>query len=146
MLVKKIMKVLSNLFGLNKKISASDIAVKDSNNKAITLDNFFKKKGICELWSGNLTDTSESITLSKTIDNFDLICIVTRNDAGAQSLFRLNNVVIPVLLYKDGGTNYNIPAGASNSIILNITSNNTIKVQSGISQYYSLMKVYGIKL
>ena len=44
------MKVLSNLFGLNKKISASDIAVKDSNNKAITLDNFFKKKGIWELW------------------------------------------------------------------------------------------------
>lgn len=34
------MKVLSNLFGLNKKISASDIAVKDNNGKAKTLDNY----------------------------------------------------------------------------------------------------------
>lgn len=33
MLVNKIMKVLSNLFGLNKKISANDIAVKSSENK-----------------------------------------------------------------------------------------------------------------
>ena len=30
------MKVLSNLFGLNKKISASDIAIKDNNGKAKT--------------------------------------------------------------------------------------------------------------
>ena len=34
MLVNNIMKVLSNLFGLNKKISANDIAVKSSDNKA----------------------------------------------------------------------------------------------------------------
>lgn len=34
MLVSNIMQVLSNLFGLNKKISANDIAVKSSNNKA----------------------------------------------------------------------------------------------------------------
>lgn len=33
MLVNKIMKVLSNLFGLNRKISANDVAVKSSNNK-----------------------------------------------------------------------------------------------------------------
>jgi hypothetical protein len=37
MLVKKIMKVLSNLLGLNKKINASEIALKE-NGKAITLD------------------------------------------------------------------------------------------------------------
>lgn len=43
MLVKKIMKVLSNLFGLNKKISASDIAIKDNNGKAKTLDNYLEK-------------------------------------------------------------------------------------------------------
>lgn len=38
MLVNKIMQVLSNLFGLNKKINANDIAVKDNNNNARTLD------------------------------------------------------------------------------------------------------------
>lgn len=43
MLVKLIMKVLSNLFGLNKKISASDIAVKDNNGKAKTLNNYLEK-------------------------------------------------------------------------------------------------------
>jgi hypothetical protein len=37
MLVKKIMKVLSNLLGLNKKINANEIAIKE-NGKAITLD------------------------------------------------------------------------------------------------------------
>lgn len=40
MLVNKIMKVLSNLFGLNKKISANDIAIKDNNGKAETLSNY----------------------------------------------------------------------------------------------------------
>lgn len=39
MLVSKIMKVLSNLFGLNKKINASDVAIK-KNNKGVTLDNY----------------------------------------------------------------------------------------------------------
>lgn len=40
MLVNKIMKVLSNLFGLNKKINASDVAIKDNNGKAETLSNY----------------------------------------------------------------------------------------------------------
>lgn len=39
MLVSKIMQVLSNLFGLNKKINASDVAIK-KNNKGVTLDNY----------------------------------------------------------------------------------------------------------
>lgn len=39
MLVNKIMQVLSNLFGLNKKINVNDIAVK-KNNKCVTLDNY----------------------------------------------------------------------------------------------------------
>lgn len=40
MLVNKIMQVLKNLFGLNKKISASEIAYKDVNNSAFTLDQY----------------------------------------------------------------------------------------------------------
>lgn len=39
MLVNKIMQVLSNLLGLNKKISANDIAVK-KNNKGVTLNDY----------------------------------------------------------------------------------------------------------
>lgn len=39
MLVSNIMQVLSNLFGLNKKINASDVAIK-KNNKGVTLDNY----------------------------------------------------------------------------------------------------------
>lgn len=39
MLVNKIMQVLSNLFGLNKKINANDIAVK-KNNKGVTLNDY----------------------------------------------------------------------------------------------------------
>lgn len=34
------MKVLSNLFGNNSKINASEIAIKDNNGKAKTLDNY----------------------------------------------------------------------------------------------------------
>ena len=39
MLVSNIMQVLSNLFGLNKKINASDVAVK-KNNKGVTLNDY----------------------------------------------------------------------------------------------------------
>lgn len=40
MLVNRIMQVLSNLFGLNKKISANDIAIKNNIGKAETLDTY----------------------------------------------------------------------------------------------------------
>ena len=40
MLVSKIMQVLKNLFGLNKKISAYTIAIKDREGNADTLDNY----------------------------------------------------------------------------------------------------------
>ncbi|MGN1298237.1 MAG: hypothetical protein ACI4VH_07520 [Clostridia bacterium] len=46
MLVNKIMQVLKNLFGLNKKISASEIAIKDSTGVAITLDKYLKNRNI----------------------------------------------------------------------------------------------------
>ena len=46
MLVNKIMQVLKNLFGLNKKISASEIAIKDSNNNVYTLDDYLKMGSI----------------------------------------------------------------------------------------------------
>ena len=36
--MRTLMKVLKNLFGNNTKISAEDIVIKDSNNKARILD------------------------------------------------------------------------------------------------------------
>lgn len=61
MLVSNIMQVLSNLFGLNKKISANDIAVKSSNNKAKTLDAFLNNG------YGNIYSTNE-IVIGRWID------------------------------------------------------------------------------
>lgn len=61
MLVNKIMQVLKNLFGLNKKISANDIAVKSSNNKAKTLDAFLNNG------YGNIYSTNE-IVIGRWID------------------------------------------------------------------------------
>lgn len=62
MLVSNIMQVLSNLFGLNKKISANDIAVKSSNNKAKTLDAFLNNG------YGNIYSTNE-IVIGRWKDN-----------------------------------------------------------------------------
>lgn len=45
MLANKIMQVLKNLFGLNKKISASEIAFKDINNSVFTLDQYLINMG-----------------------------------------------------------------------------------------------------
>ena len=41
--MQTLMKVLKNLFGNNTKISAEDIAIKNSNNKGMSLDNYLKK-------------------------------------------------------------------------------------------------------
>lgn len=43
MLVNKIMQVLSNLFGNGTKISASEIAIKNSNGRGITIENILNK-------------------------------------------------------------------------------------------------------
>ena len=51
MLVSNIMQVLKNLFGLNKKIAASEIAFKDSSNNVYTLDNYLN--------NGEIYSTSE---------------------------------------------------------------------------------------
>lgn len=62
MLVSKFMQILSNLFGLNKKINASDVAIKSSNNKAKTLDAFLNNG------YGNIYSTNE-IVIGRWKDN-----------------------------------------------------------------------------
>ena len=62
LLVKFIMNVLKNLFGLNKKIAASEIAIKDNNNKARTLNNYLEEiltiSNIQETFAGYWIDNS----------------------------------------------------------------------------------------
>ena len=111
-----------------------------------TLYEYLNNRGIKLLFNGNVISNGTDIKLSESINNFDLICIVSRNDAGSQSLIRLNTTIIPLALYKAGGTNYNIPASGAYSIILNIDNDTTLNCQSGLNKYFAIMQVYGIKL
>ena len=111
-----------------------------------TLYEYLNNRGIKLLFNGNVISNGTDIKLSESINNFDLICIVSRNDAGSQSLIRLNTTIIPLALYKAGGTNYNIPASAAYSIILNIDNDTTLNCQGGLNKYFAIMQVYGIKL
>lgn len=117
-----------------------------SANQGKILNDKINNKGVKLLFNGNITTNGTDIKLSENINNFDLICIVSRSDAGSQSLIRLNTTIIPLALYKAGGTNYNIPASTASSIILNIDNDTTLNCQSGLNKYFAIMQVYGIKL
>lgn len=69
MLVNKIMQVLKNLFGENKKISASEIAIKDSEEKAITIDSLLKRTILYDNSSG----TKTNFTLKDSASNYKFI-------------------------------------------------------------------------
>lgn len=103
-------------------------------------------KGIQVLFSGNVITNNANVNLSNSIQNYDFILLVTRSDAGSQSLIRLNTTLIPIELYNNGGTNYNIPAAATSNLVLNIIDDTTLQTQSGFTEYFGLMQVYGIKL
>lgn len=160
------MKVKSNFMGNDTKIKANTIAMVD-NNKGIPLDEYLgnlpdlnttdktslvnainevNDKGVKLLFNGNITTNGTDIKLSENINNFDLICVVTRNDTGEQSLFRLNTTIIPLALYKAGGTNYHIPVSKEWAVIFNIKNSTTLNTQDGFSEYTAIQQVYGIKL
>lgn len=68
------LKVFKNLFGNNSKISASEIAIKDSNDKAETLDNIIKKLRLKKLWENeNQTSTFSSQTITLSSDDYDYL-------------------------------------------------------------------------
>lgn len=75
MLVNKIMKVLSNLFGLNKKINASDVAVKDLNNKAkilndcVIVDSGTNSNGSWIKYGNGIMICTKRVKFSTTIEN-----------------------------------------------------------------------------
>ena len=152
--------------GNDTKIKANTIAMVD-NNKGIPLDEYLgnlpdlnttdktslvnainevNDKGVKLLFNGNITTNGTDIKLSENINNFDLICVVTRNDTGEQSLFRLNTTIIPLALYKAGGTNYHIPVSKEWAVIFNIKNSTTLNTQDGFSEYTAIQQVYGIKL
>lgn len=124
-------------------LSSLNTTNKDSLVNAV---NEVNDKGVKLLFNGNVTSNGKNIKLSESINNFDLICIVSRSDAGSQSLLRLNTTIIPLALYKAGGTNYNIPASTTSNILLNIDNDTTLNCQDGLNQYFAIMQVYGIKL
>lgn len=63
------MKVLKNLFGNNTKISASDIAIKNSNNKSMSLDNYLKKTTLYD----NSDGTNANFTLTDSASNYEYL-------------------------------------------------------------------------
>ena len=117
-----------------------------SANQGKILNDKINSKGVKLLFNGNITTNSTDIKLSENINNFDLICVVTRNNTGEQSLFRLNTTIIPLALYKAGGTNYGMPASKEWELIFNIKNSTTLNTQDGFNEYYAIQQVYGIKL
>ena len=105
-------------------VDADNLNVMDECIK--NLDDEVSKKGVYELFSGNITTENSRISLSTPITNYDFLCVVTRGDAGSQTLIRLNPTLIPIALYNSGGTNYNIPVGKSSSIIIDIEKANLV--------------------
>lgn len=69
------MKVLSNLLGLNKKIAASEIALK-VNNKIRILDEYISKTILYE----NDTENNNNIILNDNIENYECIEIYYHNN------------------------------------------------------------------
>ena len=117
-----------------------------SANQGKILNDKINSKGVKLLFNGNITTNGTDIKLSESITNFDLICVVTRNNTGEQSLFRLNTTIIPLALYKAGGTNYGMPASKEWELVFNIKNSTTLNTQDGFNEYYAIQQVYGIKL
>lgn len=121
--MRTLMKVLKNLFGLNKKISASEIAIEDNNGKAKTLD-VFLNNGYGNIYSTNeivigrwidgkplyqkvmsfddtISQAYENNSFSHNISNVDVI-FVKHSFAYAKSKRR--TYTIPVTLYNSNTT------------------------------------------
>ena len=69
------MKVLSNLLGLNKKIAASEIALK-VNNKNRILDEYISRIILYE----NDTENNDNVILNDNIENYEYIEIYYHNN------------------------------------------------------------------
>lgn len=67
--MRTLMKVLKNLFGNNTKISAEDIAIKNSNNKGMSLDNYLKKSTLYD----NSDGTNANFTLTDSASNYEYL-------------------------------------------------------------------------
>lgn len=132
----------------NLREQIGDLSSLNTTNKTSLVNavNEVNDKGVKLLFNGNITTNGTDIKLSENINNFDLICVVTRNDTGEQSLFRLNTTIIPLALYKAGGTNYHIPVSKEWAVIFNIKNSTTLNTQDGFSEYTAIQQVYGIKL
>ena len=115
MLVSNIMQVLSNLFGLNKKINASDVAVK-KNNKGVTLNDYLDnlneystEETVIGKWLDGIPLYQKVITFDNTISisyddntfihNISNIDIIFVKNAFVYSKNEKRFYSIPVTLY-----------------------------------------------
>jgi hypothetical protein len=152
MLVKKIMKVLSNLLGLNKKINASEIALKE-NGKAITLDEYLNKNKFTILHDSYIS-SNITITIKDSPKNYDFLLFVCKCDSGGTNLYRMRTTIVPTNIIKEYDTSsttvdpvFWLEASGSSyhSIRVRIVDKN-ITIQDGSTDYFGIRRIYGINL
>ena len=102
------MKVLKNLFGTNKKISANEIAIRNIENKAVTLDNFLNNATIYESGSNNngswikYTNGIMIIFQTKIVKNVEAVVsdgYLYRGNLGTMPDFPVPFIDIPIVIY-----------------------------------------------
>ncbi len=75
--MRTLMKVLKNLFGNNTKISADNIAIKNSNNRAKNLDDYLANMQPTILYENPSGFSSGTIHLTDSFKNYEKIVVVT---------------------------------------------------------------------
>lgn len=142
----KLMEILSNLFG-NNKISANDIAIKDSSNKAKTLDvrikdYSLKPKVLYESTSGS----NSTITLNDSVENYEYIEIFYRDNTDVFNSTKINEpngkkVILSVIECTDSD-NYSMNVKSKNISISGKTITNN--VSSEINFKFSTKNIYAV--
>lgn len=100
------MKVFKNLFGNNSKINASEIAIKDSNDKIKILDELLKETILYENETGI---SSGTFSLKYDVSNYKRIKIFFRSNTNEQSSIEVlepNGKLIQLINSHAGGTQY----------------------------------------
>lgn len=141
----KLMKVLSNLFGNGKKLSANEIAIKDSNSKAKTLDERIKDYSLKPKVLYESTSGSDStITLSDSVENYEYIEIFYRDNTDVFNSTKINEpngkkVTLSVIECTDSD-NFSMNVKSKNISISGKTITNN--VSSEINFKFSTKDIY----
>ena len=125
----------------------SNLSTEDKSSIVNSI-NELTKKGVFNLWSGDVTSSNTAINLNDNYTNYDFIVVISRNDYAAtpSRLNRLYTLMIPVALLIAGGTYYYFSVGTNATQSIEFTAVNQITTRGGQSQYFSIVEVYGVKL